>query len=134
MPPLTRWLIAFVLVLAGLSGTNNAAPGAGVVTNCTQAGVSTALAGGGLVTFNCGGPKTIAFSSPITLTTSAILDGGGVITLTGNLATRLFVVPSSFSFTLRNIVLDRGYSGASDGGAVEFGGLLPRLWMALLWR
>ena len=33
--------------------------GNGTPSSCTEAALNTALAGGGSVTFNCGGPKTI---------------------------------------------------------------------------
>jgi predicted outer membrane repeat protein len=123
---LLRGLVGLALALAALGGLPAAAPaqaagsvGNGLPGSCDEPGLLQALTGGGLVTFNCGGPATLTFTQPITPTASAIIDGGGIITLSGNLSTRLFNVPANLSLTLRNLVLDRASSGNSDGGAIR---------------
>src|SRR5438093_8996026 len=90
------------------------AQAAGVVGNgspasCDEAAFTGRLGGGGNVTFNCGGPKTIVVVNEKTITQSTTIDGAGQITLTGGLATRLFNVSSGITLTLRNIVLDAFY-------------------------
>src|SRR5947207_4312771 len=72
---------------------------------CDEAAFTARLGGGGNVTFNCGGPKTIVVVNLKTITQSTTIDGGGQITLTGGLNTRLFNVSSGVTLTLRNIVL-----------------------------
>lgn len=63
-----------------------------VITTCTQAGVQAALDGGGHITFSCGaGPVTINISSQLELnpTVDTLLDGGGLVTLNGQGASRI---------------------------------------------
>lgn len=45
--------------------------GDGTPGSCTEAALNTALVGGGTVTFNCGGPKTILITSQKTIANSA---------------------------------------------------------------
>lgn len=112
------YALLFCLVVAFFSPTPLARAG-GVVTNCTDAGLRAAVAGGGTVTFNCG-TATIVLSSPITLTANTVIDGGGVITLSGNNATGLFVSNSNLTITLRGLTLRDGRS-ADQGGALRTG-------------
>jgi hypothetical protein len=91
----------------------------GTVTNCTDdTQFSSLLAGGGVVTFNCG-TALINLSSTQTIPPAAktTIDGGGKITLSGQNARQLFAVGTGASLTLRNIVLANGFSGG-DGGAI----------------
>jgi hypothetical protein len=88
--------------------------GDGTPASCTEAAFTAALLGGGTITFNCGGPKTILVLSEKNITQNTVIEGGGVITLTGGLTTRLFRVDAAGSLALSNITLDE-----------EFIGLLP---------
>ncbi len=55
-----------------------------VVTDCTENGLTTALAGGGNISFNCGSsPVTIALTSQKVIAANTTLGGGNLITLTG---------------------------------------------------
>jgi predicted outer membrane repeat protein len=131
-----RWLISLMLVSAFFASPAptataalSVAPGAGVVGDgtpgsCTQAELHLKLAGGGLVTFACGGPKTILLTTPETITLTSTLDGAGLITLDGDLGTRLFEVSAAGSLALRNITLIGGSSAGSDGGAISNHGTL----------
>ncbi|MBK9968926.1 MAG: right-handed parallel beta-helix repeat-containing protein [Holophagales bacterium] len=98
---------------------------AGVVGNgtpgsCSEAALNTALAGGGVVTFSCGGTVTIPITS--TKTISAALptdvDGGGLVTLDGQDAVRIFSVDYQRQLALRNLTLRRGRV-ADYGAAVR---------------
>ena len=98
------------------------APAAGVVGNgtassCTETALGAALAGGGLVTFSCGGPVTIPVTSTkaISAATATDVDGGGLVTLDGRDAVRLFDVAYQRQLTVRNLTLRRGR--AADYGA-----------------
>ncbi len=109
----------FFLVLGSLPWTASlqaaGVVGTGTPASCTQAALTTALTGGGTVTFNCGGAVTpILVTSQIPITQNTVIEGGSLIKLTGGLATRLFDVTASL--TLNDIILDSFYSEGSGGG------------------
>jgi predicted outer membrane repeat protein len=58
---------------------------------CTEALFSAAIAKGGIIAFNCGGPATIPITSEKELVTSGatVIDGGGQVTLDGGGTTRI---------------------------------------------
>jgi predicted outer membrane repeat protein len=97
---------------------------AGTVTICDDAHLATALAGGGAVTFNCGGPATLAITAK-TIAADTSIDGannGFGIILDGGGTTQLFSVGVGASLTLRNLTLTRGKvvsHGTGGGGAVK---------------
>ncbi len=127
-----RLLLALLVVLAGISlapfyaplgvTTDRVLAADAVVSACDDAGfnaaLATALAGDGTITFNCGGPATITFSSVKTITAgnTVIIDGGGTITLDGADATRMFDVGAGATLELRNIAVNNG----NDGSDTEF--------------
>jgi hypothetical protein len=80
--------------------------GTGSPDSCTNAALDAALQGGGLVTFNCGGPATIDITTDTAdgerITADTIIDGGGVITISGGDVRRVFSVYDA-DFTLRNL-------------------------------
>jgi len=125
---LTAGLITLIVVAAAV-GPAQVASAAGVVgdgtpNSCTEAALTTALAGGGTVTFNCGGPKTILVLSEKTITQNTVIEGSGVITITGGLTTRLFNVQASASLVMSNITLDSAFSSNGSGGAIWSAGPL----------
>ncbi len=80
---------------------------AGVVSApCNQAALQSALSGGGDVTFNCG-TATITLTSPLTITQTTTIDGGGQITLSGGGTTRM-IEHTAGTLTLENITLTNG--------------------------
>ncbi len=104
---------------------DNAVVGTGSAVSCTEAAFNTALAtaqtnGGGTITFDCGGPATIIFTTTKTISNSntVIVDGGHQITLDGNDTRRHFRVVSEATLDLRNITLQNGRIVDDDGGAV----------------
>jgi len=117
-----------VLLAVGLTGLTLLGPagsalaggpvGNGTPLSCDESTFKAALAGGGAVTFDCGGPKTIQLTSPAAINQDTTIDGGSVITLTGNLATQLFSVGPGTNLTLKNIILDKGYANHNAGGAI----------------
>jgi hypothetical protein len=65
---------------------------ANVVTSCTQAGLATALAAGGTITFSCGGGMTtIPITTTLTVRTDVdtTIDGGNQVTLDGGGAVQI---------------------------------------------
>jgi predicted outer membrane repeat protein len=124
-----RVLVVMLLVLALGVGPAQAAPASGVVgdgtpDSCTEAALDAALSGGGVVTFNCGGPKTILVLSQKNITQETTIDGDDAITLTGGLATGLFRVDAAGSLTLKDIILDSAYNVNTSGGAIWSAGPL----------
>jgi predicted outer membrane repeat protein len=91
--------------------------GDGTAASCTEAALVAALAGGGLVTFNCGGPATIILSVEQDIQLDTTIDGGGLITLSGGDTTRLFFSDGGVRLTISNIIL-------RDGGSPVGGGLI----------
>jgi predicted outer membrane repeat protein len=65
--------------------------GNGVASSCTVPSLIAAVAKGGVVTFNCGGPFTFALTQPIELSIAkdTVIDGGGKIALDGGSAIRV---------------------------------------------
>jgi predicted outer membrane repeat protein len=105
-----RRALVLLLLCPGL------APAAGVVgngtpTSCTDSALNAALTGGGAVTFSCGGgPVTIPITSSKTISaaTATDIDGGGLVTLDGQDAVRLFYVDYERQLAVRNLTLRRG--------------------------
>lgn len=88
--------------------------GAGNAASCTDAALDAALEDGGLVTFNCGGSATIDISTGTggkSITADTIIDGGGVITISGGNVHRVFEV-SNAVFTVRNLTITNAGGGA----------------------
>jgi hypothetical protein len=91
--------------------------GAGVVTNASQADLQTAMAGGGTVNLAFNG--TITLTNTITVATStALIASNQSVTISGNNAVQLFVVPQSVTFVLSNLVLANGLA-VGAGGAIS---------------
>jgi len=64
-----------VVQAAGVGGT-------GTAVSCTEAALDAALAGSGLVTFDCGPePVTITLTQQKTISSDTTVDGGGLVTL-----------------------------------------------------
>jgi hypothetical protein len=101
--------------------------GAGTAVSCTDAALDAALAGGGLVTFNCGGPALIDISigtGTKTIGADTTVDGGGLITISGGHSARVFSVPQDVHFTVRNVRIAGGRSNNGGGIANTGGGSL----------
>jgi hypothetical protein len=94
------------------------------VTDCSNDNqFSSALAGGGTITFNCG-VATIVLSSTKTITTYTKVIGGDKITLSGGGARQLFDVKAGGgNLDLVHIVLTKG-NNTSNGGAIANAGFL----------
>ena len=115
-------ILLVVLLVLGLLLAAKPAQGAGVVgggtpASCTEAAFDAALAGGGLVSFNCGGSATITLTSEKAINNNTTIDGNTQITLSGGNSTRLFNLQNGATLTLQNITLQDGFSN-DDGGAI----------------
>ncbi len=99
----------------------SAAWAGGVVTNCTEADLRAAMAGGGEVTFACDG--TIVLANTISNTLDTVLDASGhQVTIIGS--GRAFHVTGDVHFTVVNVTISGGSSSGgsailNDGGTVN---------------
>jgi uncharacterized repeat protein (TIGR01451 family) len=94
--------------------------GSGTPASCTEAALNTALAGGGTVTFNCGGAVVIPITSTKALSKSTTIDGTGQqITFDGGGTTKMFITTwqqtTGLNLVFRKLTLRNGW--ASDQGA-----------------
>jgi len=118
-----RFSLALVLILA--FSLPSAAAAAGVVGNataasCTETALDAALAGGGLITFNCGpAAHIIILSNEKTIRSgTTTIRGAGLITLSGGNATRLFSVGVDATLVLEHLVLTNGFAPVATQGGV----------------
>ena len=99
--------------------------GNGSPASCSETAFNTALAQGGSITFSCGAqPHKIVFTTYKQIGQAILIDGGGLITLSGNNTTSLFQVFFNGALDLNNITLSdaRGLDGF--GTIDNFGQLL----------
>ena len=120
----SRFVTRGIAVLCvGVLVSSTAAPahaagvvGTGTAASCTDAALDAALAGGGLVTFNCGGPATIENSTPKKIAVATTVDGGGLITISGARGL-LFSVAAGIEFAVHNLTIaNSGQSGITSLG------------------
>ncbi|MFN8472311.1 MAG: right-handed parallel beta-helix repeat-containing protein [Anaerolineae bacterium] len=119
--------VAVVLGLAALlvfASTAASAYGDATVTDCTESGLNEGIGSGGTITFQCAAPTTIAITSTKTILGDITIDGGGLVTLDGQNAQRIFKVGTGARLTLKNIALTRGGNGSGEGGAIHNSGRL----------
>ncbi|HET9654734.1 MAG TPA: cellulose binding domain-containing protein [Kineosporiaceae bacterium] len=100
--------------------------GLGTTATCTESALRSAVAGGGYVTFDCGGGAvTISVTQEIKSTSTTVIDGGGKITLKGGGSNRILLAANGTTLSVRNLrfvngaaqqVVDRA---AGAGGAVS---------------
>ncbi|MDC0358985.1 hypothetical protein OAO01_09220, partial [Oligoflexia bacterium] len=99
--------------------------GDGTAASCTEAALSSAIAQGGTTTFNCGtAPVTISLSSEKKITKDTILDGGGLVTLSGAGKTRILSMDTgNFESTTPHLTVQRltFTGGKAKGTAVRLG-------------
>lgn len=105
--------------------------GDGTPASCTAAALQTAATGGGTIVFDCGAaPITITVTSAITFTTESVLDGGGLVTLSGGGTSRILLLDSGYDQTTPRLTVQRltfrdGHSpdtgdDTADGGAAIY--------------
>jgi hypothetical protein len=117
-------LATVVLVIVGAAVSAGACVvGTGSGASCTDAALNDCLPGGthfdGLVTFNCGGPKTIDISPGAggtgtkAISADTTIDGGGLVTISGG---GPVFVNGGITFVVRNLTIANG--SALDGGGI----------------
>ncbi len=134
LPVLLPALLLAGLWLLGISGTLHAAGvvGDGTPGSCTDAEYAAAMAGGGLVTFDCGADPIAIIVNTQVVTGSTTIDGGGLVTLDGENLRQVFLVLGGGKLTLRDITVARGNFGnggaifVSAGGSLQMTGVTVR--------
>ncbi|MFI5396701.1 MAG: choice-of-anchor Q domain-containing protein [Candidatus Binatia bacterium] len=128
----TALTCAVLLIASAYTARAAGVVGTGTAASCTDAALNTALTGGGLVTFNCGGgPVTIDISPGAggtgtkSIAVDTTIDGGGVVTISGGNSVGVFSVNTGVNFTVQNLTIANGNSaGSGDGGGIFNGGTL----------
>jgi len=121
----TAAVAALALALAPAAALAAGVVGSGTTASCTEAALDAALAGGGVVTFDCGAaPHTITVLAEKAIAADTEIDGGGLITLSGGGTTRILDVGDGIALTLRRITLSGGSvtTAPARGGALRCGG------------
>src|SRR5215467_15181478 len=96
---LTVALSLSLIVFNSLSTTYAAGVvGTGTADSCSEGALDAALSGGGAITFNCGAsPVVINVLKEKDIAQNTTLDGGGLVTISGRNATRVFKVAAGIT-------------------------------------
>jgi predicted outer membrane repeat protein len=106
-------LLAPAAQAAGIVGTGTAA-------SCNDATLTAALAGGGVVTFNCGAaPVTITILSSKFISASTSIDGGKLVTLSGGGTQHILYVSAAVYLGLLNLSITNARNGFNAGQAIS---------------
>ena len=114
-------VFAVLLALALLRSTpvlGAGVVGSGTPESCTEAALDAALAGGGMVTFNCGGAAPIIVTSTKTISADTTIDGGGTLTLDGETGTNVLGVHTGAALYLRNLTVRGGPTFVENNGTL----------------
>jgi hypothetical protein len=92
--------------------------GNGTAQGCTESALAAAVGAGGVITFNCGGPATIAITSALSPPKGkdTTIDGGGNVTLDGGGTTRILSFngggyrTTSTTVTLQHLAFQNGHA------------------------
>jgi hypothetical protein len=107
--------------------------GDGTPASCTGSAFAAAVAKGGVVTFNCGAaPATIVVAAEVSVAKDTVIDGKGLVTLSGGGKTRILHVASAWNvttprLTVQHLAFTRGFTtdvvntkATTQGGAAIF--------------
>ncbi|BDG01496.1 right-handed parallel beta-helix repeat-containing protein [Anaeromyxobacter oryzae] len=106
--------------------------GDGTPASCTAAALQAAAAAGGTIVFACGpSPVTITVSSAIVFRKETVLDGGGLVTLSGGGTSRILFLDSSYDqatprLTVQRLVFRDGMGPATGDDTAVGGGAIYR--------
>jgi parallel beta-helix repeat protein len=106
--------------------------GTGSPASCTEAALQAAADEGGAIVFDCGDdPVTIEVTATITFKKETVLDGGGLVTLSGGGTTRILYLDSGYDQTSPRLVVQRltfrdGRSPSGGDDTAQGGGAIYR--------
>ncbi|MGA2870746.1 MAG: hypothetical protein ABSF34_16485, partial [Verrucomicrobiota bacterium] len=99
-----------------------ASPGGGVVSTPSQSALTSALTGGGTVTFAFNG--TITLTSAENISANTVMDGSGYnVIISGGNSSQIFKVGTGVNLTLNNLTIANGFT-KTNGGAIYNLGIL----------
>lgn len=82
--------------------------GDGTPESCTAEELAAAAEAGGVITFACGdAPKTITLTSTVVFKKESVLDGGGLVTLSGDDRVRILYLDSGYDQTTPRLTVQR---------------------------
>jgi|GEM_PF-845907 len=117
-------LFAPMLSTAAMAAPTDMVVGDGSAVSCDGNALEAAVSAGGLVTFNCGGAHTIIANTMMVVAGNAVvIDGGGVISISGDDLRQIFIVEAGASLTLNNVTLAHGSWPGRGGAVVTYGAL-----------
>lgn len=106
--------------------------GDGTPASCTAQTLQAAADAGGIIVFACGAaPVTIKIESTITFQSEAVLDGGGLVTLSGGGTARILALDSAYDqsgprLTVQRLTFRDGASPAGGDDTAVGGGAIYR--------
>lgn len=106
--------------------------GDGTAASCTVEALRTAAAAGGTITFDCGpDPVTLTVDSTIVFTEESVVDGGGLVALSGGGNARILYLDSGYDQTTPRLTVQRltfagGNSPAEGEDTAQGGGAIYR--------
>jgi predicted outer membrane repeat protein len=116
------WFMFFAVANAFAADQVVTDPGDGDGANQLRAKLALAQSGGGgTITFNVGTATIVTVAALPPIATSITIDGGNVITLSGENNHHLFEVIAAGTLTLNNLTVTACFSGNGDGGAIRNG-------------
>ncbi len=104
--------------------------GDGTPGSCTEGALREAATHGGVIVFDCGAaPVVIPVRQTVVFTADAVVDGGGLVTLDGGGAARIFLLDANYNVTTPTLTVQRlafrggaaprtGDDTADGGGAI----------------
>lgn len=104
--------------------------GDGTPASCTATALQNAASAGGTIVFDCGAaPHTITVTSPITVASDTVIDGGGLVTLGGGGTSRILYLDSDYNtatprLTVQRLTFRDGKSPATGDDTAQGGGAI----------
>ena len=104
--------------------------GTGTAASCTPTALQAAATTGGTIVFACGAdPTTIVVTTPIMVTKETVIDGGGLVALSGGGANRILYLDADYNTKTPRLTVQRlsfldgkgpatGDETAQGGGAI----------------
>ena len=106
--------------------------GSGSAASCTEAALQTAATAGGTIAFDCGAaPITIAVTQTIVFAKETVIDGGGLVMLSGGGTARIFYLDSDYNtptprLTVQRLAFRDGQGPATGDDTARGGGAIYR--------
>lgn len=133
MKKITTWclLFNFNLVMAQVDCSSTAEQpllnatvlGNGSPGSITTAMLQNALNNGGVIVLNQGNnPTQINLTATLTVSKNTVIDGGSLVTLSGQNQRRIFLIQNpqnlTYTFTVQNLSLNNGFTATESGAAI----------------